>query len=602
MAKKILCVPLDPVHDVGIKIIRNQLAQHGHETVLLSPDLSMEAIVKKAVEGKYDFILVSRTLGYGVAELLARFNDLLDAAGVRETSKVVLGGKPITPELAAELGCDKGFGEHSSIEEVLAYIEGKEFSEASLEKKKTKKSIPEGHTYRFYNAEIEQLLSDISDQLLEWTKKKTSPGIKRARLREEILKTTDSNKRSSLEAQYRSFCDEPIAKSNSSGIFPKGVRKVSGEELTKLENFLRHSHAHLPSTIQHDPAQPLIFKFLGSGCPIMDITHGKVCERWGVNGFLIINPSWEARYEGLLEGHLTHENDGTITSFDNLRLIRQSLDESTLLTVRAHRGLNTPETVVLAGEAGADLTKIDLVYGSLGAGTDPERLAVDGVESIRLAARYGMPYDIPGNDELSGVPAWKTLAGLLINVMLGLKLGAKPILKPLFCYGPHIVINGQMKNNFVDYNAAKIYALRQIVDCPIWPGEPIAFMTQTEERVQSANTTSYHAALAATLGVDAITIASTDEAYSRGPISITSRIDSIRAVTDAYRFVGNAQIAPTSHAEAFTEDLIEKITDTLKDVRSKKNLVDAINSGALGSEEDGAYPGKFGAGTVTESN
>lgn len=599
MAKKILCVPLDPVHDVGIKLIRNQLSQHGHDTELLSPDLPMEAIVKKAAQGKYDFILVSRTLGYGVAELLARFNDLLDAAGVREVSKIVIGGKPVTPELAAELGFDKGFGEHSTIEEVLAYIEGREVSNASIGPKRTKRDIPAAHSYKFYNPEIEGLLSEICDKLIAWTSTKTSPGIERAKLSEEILKSNDEKKRAALEVRYLSLSDDAIRTSKTKNIFPKGVRKISNAELDGLKGFLRRSSPHIPSTIQHNPDQPLIFKFLGSGCPIMDITHGKICERWGVNGFLIINPSWEARYEGLLDGYLTHENDGTITSLDNLRLIRQSLDANTLLTVRAHRGLNTPETVLLAGEAGADLTKIDLVYGSLGAGTDPQRLAVDGVEAIRLAARYNMPFDIPGNDELSGVPAWKTLAGLLINVMLGIKLGAKPILKPLFCYGPHIVINGQMKQNFVDYNAAKIFALREIIDCPIWPGEPIAFMTQTEERVQSANSTSYHAALAATLGVDAITIASTDEAYSRGPISITSRIDSIRAVTDAFRFMGNAQIAPTRHAEAFTEDLIEQITDVLKDVNAKENLPQAINAGILGSEEDGAYPGKFGAGTMS---
>lgn len=598
MAKKILCVPLDPVHDVGIKLIRNQLAQHGHDTELLSPDLPMEAIVKKAAQGKYDFILVSRTLGYGVAELLARFNDLLDVAGVREVSKIVIGGKPVTPELAAELGFDKGFGEHSTIEEVLAYIEGREVSNASIGPKRTKRDIPAAHSYKFYNPEVERLLSEICDKLIAWTSTKTSPGIERAKLREEILKSNDEKKRATLENRYLSLSDDAIRTSKTKNIFPKGVRKISNAELDGLKDFLRRSSPHIPSTIQHNPDQPLIFKFLGSGCPLMDITHGKICERWGVNGFLIINPSWEARYEGLLDGYLTHENDGTITSLDNLRLIRQSLDANTLLTVRAHRGLNTPETVLLAGEAGADLTKIDLVYGSLGAGTDPQRLAVDGVEAIRLAARYNMPFDIPGNDELSGVPACKTLAGLLINVMLGLKLGAKPILKPLFCYGPHIVINGQMKQNFVDYNAAKIFALREIIDCPIWPGEPIAFMTQTEERVQSANSTSYHAALAATLGVDAITIASTDEAYSRGPISITSRIDSIRAVTDAFRFMGNAQIAPTRHAETFTEDLIEQITDVLKEVNAKENLPQAINAGILGSEEDGAYPGKFGAGTM----
>ena len=598
MAKKILCVPLDPVHDVGIKLIRNQLAQHGHETELLSPDLPMEVIVKKAAQGKYDFILVSRTIGYGVAELLARFNDLLDAAGVREVSKIVIGGKPITPELAAELGFDKGFGEHSTIEEVLAYIEGREVSNASIGPKRSKRDIPAAHSYKFYNPEVERLLSGICDKLITWTSAKTSPGIERAKLREEILASTDEKKRAALEVRYLSLSDDAIRTSKTKNVLPKGVRRVSNTELDALKDFLRRSRPHIPSTIQHNPDQPLIFKFLGSGCPLMDITHGKICERWGVNGFLIINPSWEARYEGLLDGYLTHENDGTITSLDNLRLIRQSLDANTLLTVRAHRGLNTPETVLLAGEAGADLTKIDLVYGSLGAGTDPQRLAVDGVEAIRLAARYNMPFDIPGNDELSGVPAWKTLAGLLINVMLGVKLGAKPILKPLFCYGPHIVINGQMKQNFVDYNAAKIFALREIIDCPIWPGEPIAFMTQTEERVQSANSTSYHAALAATLGVDAITIASTDEAYSRGPISITSRIDCIRAVTDAFRFMGNAQIAPTRHAEAFTEDLIEQITDVLKEVNAKENLPQAINAGILGSEEDGAYPGTFGKGTV----
>lgn len=278
--------------------------------------------------------------------------------------------------------------------------------------------------------------------------------------------------------------------------------------------------------------------------------------------------------------------------------MRELLHEGTLLTVRAHRGLNTPETVMLAGEAGADLAKINLVYGSLGAGTDPERLAVDGIEAMKLAAEYNMPFDIPGNDELSGVPAWKTLAGLLINISIGLKLGAKPIPKPLFCYGPHIVLNGLMKNNFIDYNAAKIFALREIIDCPIWPGEPIAFMTQTEERVQSANSTSYHAALSVSLGVDAITIASTDEAYSRGPITISSRIDTINAVTDAYRFLGNSAFVKSQQSEKLTEELVKKITKVLEEVSEKENLPEAIYSGALGNKEDGAYPGTFGAGTV----
>lgn len=599
MSKKILCVPFDPVHDVGIKIIKSELDKNGHQTELLSPDLSPEAIVKIAANGNYDFILVSRTLGYGVAEMLARFIDMLDAAGVREKSKIVIGGKPITPELAAELGFDKGFGEHSSLEELIAYIEGREVRLTGTGLNRTKKDITSKYDYNFNNKEIGQLLDSIATKLIKFTEGKKSPGIERAKIQEELFHTEDESKKKHLLEKYYALCDDVIVDGNNKKNFAKGVREVTEAELKDLNSFLSNSKPVNPYKIQYNEKQPLLFKFLGSGCPIMDITHAKVCERYGIDGFLIINPSWEARYEGLLQGCLTHENDGTITSFDNIKLMRQSLDKSTLLTVRAHRGLNTPETVLLAGEAGADLAKINLVYGSLGAGTDPVRLAVDGVEAIKLAAKYNMPFDIPGNDELSGVPAWKTLAGLLINVMLGIKLGAKPILKPLFCYGPHIVINGMMKQNFIDYNAAKIYALREIVNSPIWPGEPIAFMTQSEERVQSANATSYHASLAASVGVDAITVASTDEAYSRGPICITSRIDSIRAIADAFRFIGDAGLQTTPQADFYTEDLIEKITETLREVDARDNLTTAIYDGCLGNKEDGAYPGKFGSGTVS---
>lgn len=599
MAKKILCVPFDPVHDVGIKIIKSELDKNGHQTELLSPDLTPEAIVKIAANGNYDFILVSRTLGYGVAEMLARFVDMLDAAGVREKSKIVIGGKPITPELAAELGFDKGFGEHSSLEELLAYIEGREVKTIGVGLNRTKKDITSKYDYNFNNREIGQLLDSIATKLIDFTKNKKSPGIERAKIQEELFHTEDESKKIKLLEKYYALCDNVIVDGNTKKNFVKGVREVTEKEIKNLKWFLSNSQPVKPYKIQYNEKQPLLFKFLGSGCPIMDITHAKVCERYGIDGFLIINPSWEARYEGLLQGCLTHENDGTITSFENIKLVRQSLDESTLLTVRAHRGLNTPETVLLAGEAGADLAKINLVYGSLGAGTDPVRLAVDGVEAIKLAAKYNMPFDIPGNDELSGVPAWKTLAGLLINVMIGIKLGAKPILKPLFCYGPHIVINGMMKQNFIDYNAAKIYALREIVNSPIWPGEPIAFMTQSEERVQSANATSYHASLAASVGADVITVASTDEAYSRGPICITSRIDSIRAISDAFRFVGDAKFQTTPQADYYTDDLIKKITDTLREVEAKDNLTAAIYDGCLGNKEDGAYPGKFGFGTVS---
>ena len=597
--RRILCVPLDPVHDVGIKIIRNALARRGHATVLLSPDLSMDAVVRQAADGQFDDILVSRTLGYGVAELLGRFVDLLDAAGVRARSRVILGGKAITPELAAELGFDRGFDEHAAIEDVVAYIEGRERESKGSTRVRTKPDITWGYSYNVHDPGVLSALDEIVDRLLRWSQGKSTPGIRRMHLRRKLMHASSAKETERLEREYRALCDTVIVEARDAGVLPKGVRRINPQELEAVRMGVRTRSAYRPAEIRHMRTKPLVFKFLGSGCPLMDLVHGKVCERWGIDGFLLINPSWEARYEGLLDGLLTHQQDGTITSFENIRLMREMLEPATLLTVRAHRGLNTPETVLLAGSAGADMTKIDLVYGSLGAGTDPERLALDGIEAIRLAAEFNMPFDIPGNDELSGVPAWKTLAGLLINVHLGRALGARPILKPLFCYGPHIVINGLMDQTFVDYNAAKIRALRTLVDSPIWPGEPIAFMTQTEDRVQSAAATSYHAALASSLEVDAITIASTDEAYSRGPICIASRLDSIQGVREGGRFLGTASVAATTASDRMADEMAQKIRETLEQVRQADNLPAAIRGGLLGNSEDGAYPGTFGKGTVS---
>ena len=147
-----------------------------------------------------------------------------------------------------------------------------------------------------------------------------------------------------------------------------------------------------------------------------------------------------------------------------------------------------------------------------------------------------MPFDVVTNEELCGVPAYKAFAGMLIVSKLGLRLGGKPILQPLFCYSPEVMVSGQMQDNYVDFNAAKIYSLRNIINAPIWCGAPIGFLTQTEDRVQSSIMTALHASLASSLGVDGISIASSDEAFSGGPITVPARIDTLKATT-TFRFL-----------------------------------------------------------------
>jgi methanogenic corrinoid protein MtbC1 len=86
--KKVLCIPLDPVHDFGLRMIKKKLDDAGHHTKLLPPDLSIEEISEKISRmPNFDFILVSRTIGYGSAEILANFLDVLDALRIRDYSR-----------------------------------------------------------------------------------------------------------------------------------------------------------------------------------------------------------------------------------------------------------------------------------------------------------------------------------------------------------------------------------------------------------------------------------------------------------------------------------------------------------------------------------
>ena len=196
-----------------------------------------------------------------------------------------------------------------------------------------------------------------------------------------------------------------------------------------------------PRVLQHGRNKPLVFVQYGTGCPMMDGMHIKVSESWGADGVLHFDPAWGARTEGLMDGFLTNAEDGTPVTYANLSLIKRSLDKATLWTVRAHRGLNTPEIAVLSGFLGADLTKINIGYGSICGGTDPARLTVDGVEAVRIgralqnAVRHSDQRGTRRRAAAQGVCrecwSWRNLAG---------GSARKPILKPLLCHGPYIMV------------------------------------------------------------------------------------------------------------------------------------------------------------------
>lgn len=602
---KVLLAPLDPVHDVGLKVIKRKLDERQHRTILLPPDVFAEEVIEAIRTHQPDVVLISRTVGYDSATLLGNLLNLIKATGLRDKTRIAIGGMAVTAEMGQQLGYDGSFPPRTPMEEVFAFVEQAKGASPILEKIiKQKHDLTAGYSFAVKDNELEDLLNNITNGIIEWIKGKTSPGIKRARITESQLESLGGSVEQytalPFTREYLDLSDQTIIDFYRQGKLPAHTRLIAQPEIDQLHAIIEQANQNIyPQILQYKTQKPVVFIQYGTGCPMMDAVHIKICEAWGADGVLHFDPAWGARTEGLPDGYLADAVDGTPLTYANLSLIKNSLSPSTLWSVRAHRGLNTPEILVLAGFLGANLTKINIAYGSLGAGTDPARLTVDGAEALRLAAKYKMPFDIPTNEELCGVPAYKAFAGMLIVAALGLKLGAKPLLKPLICYSPEVIISGKMEQNYVDYNTAKITALRELVDIPIWAGEPIGFMTHTEEKVQSASATSYHFSLMAGLGVDAATIASTDEVYSRGPISGIGRIGTLSAVKESFRFFGRTAFCPSDQALKWKDELKSNIKETLKQVASAPSFVDALYTGILGSKEDGAYPGRFGKNTVT---
>jgi methylmalonyl-CoA mutase cobalamin-binding domain/chain len=598
-AKKVLLAPLDPVHDIGLKIMNRALKENGYDTILLPPDYQPEEILKAALENEVGAVLISRTLGYGVAELLSKFIDQAEAVGLREKVKIAIGGMGIRVELAQELGYDAGFGPGTVPEQVIAFIENREPILDLSGAVKVKKDITAGFHYAYANKKIETLLDKIAGKTLAWAADKTTGAIQRAELRRQMLELPEGAEKAEARRQYIRLSDERIRNFYENGTMPPYTRPLSAAEMANLQKYVEITKSQMRmKKLQKTDKNPTVFIQYGTGCPFMDIAHAKVSESWGADGVVHFDPSWNARAEGFLEGCLTHEQDGTIITWENLKKIKESLEPSTLWQVRAHRGLNTPETVLLAGKAGADMTKINVAYGSLGGGTDPARLMADAVQCMKYAKEFNMPFDVVTNEELCGVPAAKAFAGMLTTAHIAITLGCRPVLQPLFVYSPEVMITGEMADNYVDFNAAKIMALRSIIHAPIWPGAPIGFLTQTEDRVQSSLSTAMHGALASSLGVEAISIASSDEAYSGGPIAGPSRIDTLTALKESFRFFGSAAIKPTEQAALIAEKIVQGIINTLEKAVEYDTFPDALYAGVYGSTAEGAYPGRGGKGTV----
>jgi methylmalonyl-CoA mutase cobalamin-binding domain/chain len=101
------------IHDIGKNLVATMLSVGGFEVVDLGVGVGAMDFIKAAKKERADIIalssLMTTTLPYQKEVL-----DLLRETGVRENYFVVVGGGPVTPEFATEVGAD-GWAENAAL-------------------------------------------------------------------------------------------------------------------------------------------------------------------------------------------------------------------------------------------------------------------------------------------------------------------------------------------------------------------------------------------------------------------------------------------------------------------------------------------------------
>jgi len=100
------------LHDIGKNLVASMLEGGGFEVVDLGVDVPTEKFVE-AVKEKDGTILALSALLTTTMTMMKSVIEALEAAGVRQNTKVMSGGAPITQQYADEIGAD-GYSDNAS--------------------------------------------------------------------------------------------------------------------------------------------------------------------------------------------------------------------------------------------------------------------------------------------------------------------------------------------------------------------------------------------------------------------------------------------------------------------------------------------------------
>jgi 5-methyltetrahydrofolate--homocysteine methyltransferase len=93
------------IHDIGKSIVGTLLSAHGFNVIDLGVDVSADRFIENIVNNNADVLgmsaLLPTTMPY-----MKRVVDELVSRGLRQRVKVIVGGAPVTPEYARQIGAD----------------------------------------------------------------------------------------------------------------------------------------------------------------------------------------------------------------------------------------------------------------------------------------------------------------------------------------------------------------------------------------------------------------------------------------------------------------------------------------------------------------
>ena len=103
--RMIMCTVKDDLHDIGKNIVIAMLQASGFEVIDLGIDVDPQTIVDEAKKNDVRIVALSGVLTLAIDSMKATV-DAFKEAGLRDQTKIIIGGAPVSPEACEYVGAD----------------------------------------------------------------------------------------------------------------------------------------------------------------------------------------------------------------------------------------------------------------------------------------------------------------------------------------------------------------------------------------------------------------------------------------------------------------------------------------------------------------